>query len=980
MDNIDTSSKNHLSIYYQNCRGIRTKLHTLYMNILSNNYDVIVLTETWLTDDIDNNEFIDQRYVVYRCDRDRSASNKQDGGGVLVAVLRGLRPALFDKVTTANASQSKHFEHILVEIPSANNIKKHLISAAYIPPRSSADVYEKHFDSLQECLINSLIDSFYIIGDYNIPDVIWSPYAPPSLDLNDDTKSTPLTGIGSTFTHSLLLNSIALLNASQYNGVYNENGKILDLFISNQRTIIQPSSDPLVPPDPHHPPFSALVNIPSVSKAMARLPMAKYNFYKADYDLINIKIKNTDWEALLQPLPVDSCLSTFYNTLDEIIKTHTPLSKSRVNGFPVWFSRSLIRTFRDKQKAWTKWKRFGNLIDYEKFSQLRSAFKKKCKQCHVTYLNTVEDSISKNVKHFWTYVSNLKSKPGIPSTMQYLNTKSNDPVTICNMFSSFFQSAFESSSPFLTQWEPPPKYCSRDILISSMSFTEGEISKELKNLDTSKGPGPDGLPPHFLKLTSGSICKPLYIIYNKCMTEGVFPKVWKCANITPVHKSGSRHNVEQYRPISILSTLSKVFERLVHNQVYPILHNVIISEQHGFVKQRSTTTNLLTFTNTLFETVDDGVQMDAVYTDFKKAFDKVDHELLLDKIAFNGIRGNLLRWFSSYILNRSQKVVINGYQSGSVSVTSGVPQGSILGPLLFIIFINDIKECFQNSKFLLYADDLKAYKPVKTIEDCVSFQNDLDKLSAYCVTNKLQLSIPKCHYVSFTKNKNVLHFDYKLCDTALVRVHDLRDLGIQLDSKLHLNIHVENIIKKAYRMYGFVMRSTLDFKRPSTYLYLYKTLIRSQLEYAVPIWNPYYKKYIEEIEKIQDKFLRAMHYRCYRTYSTRVPLLSKFNLIPLVARRKYLESVTLHKLVNNKFDCSELVSKICYSVPRTAHRREVRAGRLFAVCKSRTNTGMRVPIRRMMRSYNDSFHINDIDIFADNINHFKRSIIEKLSP
>lgn len=450
----------------------------------------------------------------------------------------------------------------------------------------------------------------------------------------------------------------------------------------------------------------------------------------------------------------------------------------------------------------------------------------------------------------------------------------------------------------------------------------------------------------------------------------------KRAFITPIHKGGSKHDIEQYRPISILSALSKLFEKLIHNEIYPFLHGIIIPEQHGFIKKRSTTTNLTVFTNYLFESLDKHAQVDAVYTDFKKAFDKVDHEILLNKIAYNGIRGNLLRWFSSYITNRSQNVVINGFQSNDVHVTSGVPQGSILGPLLFTLFINDIDRCFCSSKFLLYADDLKLYKTISNVSDCISLQEDLNRLSTYCTDNKLNLSIPKCNTITFTNKKNVVTFSYNICNIPLSKVTSLRDLGVQLDSHLRLDLQVENIVNKAFKMFGFIMRSSGNFKRYSTYLYLYKTLVRPQLEYAVPVWNPYYKKYTTAIEKVQRKYLRAMNFKCFRSYSTYSKLLNKYNLLSLDSRRRYLEAVTLYNVVNNNFDCTDLVKKVCYAVPRSINQRGTRDKTLFALNACRTNSGLRVPIRRMFESYNKSFQ--SIDIFACSLYKFKKLLFASL--
>lgn len=273
---------------------------------------------------------------------------------------------------------------------------------------------------------------------------------------------------------------------------------------------------------------------------MKRRPITKYNFHKADFDRINAKLKNTNWLELLIELPSETCLDKFYEILNHIIKEHTPTSSSRVNKFPVWFSRALIKISNKKQKAWIKWKKYKNQSHYEQFSYYRTLFKTQSKECYRKYnMESVEDNIKLDIKHFWKYMSNRKAKPKIPSTMQYLNQRSSDPETICNWFSDFFESVFEPSSASFSQWQPPNDFnSSTNDTISDLYFTENEILKELKQLDVLKGPGPDGLPPLFFKISADYICRPLHIIYNKCITEGIFPGPWKSANITPIHKDG----------------------------------------------------------------------------------------------------------------------------------------------------------------------------------------------------------------------------------------------------------------------------------------------------------------------------------------------------------------------------------------------------------------------------------------------------------
>ncbi|CAH2091306.1 unnamed protein product [Euphydryas editha] len=236
------------------------------------------------------------------------------------------------------------------------------------------------------------------------------------------------------------------------------------------------------------------------------------------------------------------------------------------------------------------------------------------------------------------------------------------------------------------------------------------------------------------------------------------PEIWKRSYVVPIFKSGDKHNVDNYRPISKLSTVAKLFEKIVYDNIYPNLRPFLISQQHGFVDGRSTERNLCEFLHRISIAIDQGFQVDVVYIDYSKAFDRIPHAKLINKLEKAGIHGDLLRWLSSYLENRSQAETVKGRVSSFVPVSSGVPQGSHLGPLLFNVFINDINSVFKNSGILLYADEMKIFRCISDSADYLLLQSDLNKLCEYCSDNSMSLNIRKCQVISFSRMNNAVLF------------------------------------------------------------------------------------------------------------------------------------------------------------------------------------------------------------------------------
>ncbi len=326
-------------------------------------------------------------------------------------------------------------------------------------------------------------------------------------------------------------------------------------------------------------------------------------------------------------------------------------------------------------------------------------------------------------------------------------------------------------------------------------------------------------------------------------------------------KAGSKCKAENYRPISILCAASKIFERLAFNRLYHHVKKYVSADQHGFVPGRSTLSNLLVYVNNVVKFIENGGQVDTLYTDFSKAFDKISHEILLNKLTSFGVDGAYLEWFRTYLIDRSQCVVIGDMKSHAITPTSGIPQGSILGPLLFLIYINDLPTIFTSSSCALLADDLKLYKKITTEQDCHEMQKDIDALSNWCDSNSLSLNIPTCFTLTTTIKPNPTTFNYTIRDATVTKVDVKSDLGVTFDSKQSYKHHFDVTTRKCYQMLGFIFRSTKYFTNYKSVIRLYYAYVRSRLDYCCTVWNPQYVKYVDQIERVQKKFTRMLYYK-----------------------------------------------------------------------------------------------------------------------
>lgn len=692
-----------------------------------------------------------------------------------------------------------------------------------------------------------------------------------------------------------------------------------------------------------------------------------FNFKKGNYYGLNNYLASIDWDDLLRNgvTDVDTAVDKFYEVLSIGMHNFIPLSILKTPKFPRWYSNELKKLIIDKKKHHKKYKISNRWDDYLTFSSLRTQCKDSMKECYKNHVLNTELAIPGNIKTFWNFVNDKRKDCSMPQHMFLGNESSDNGSTTVNLFSKHFKSVYK---PSLVANNNTEFIFEKTVDIDSCDVSLETVYSKLASLDPNKSPGPDGISPILLKNCRCSLAKPLLFLFTLSLNSGVFPKLWKNSFVTPIYKNGEKANITNYRQICILSTIPKIFENFITDQIKERLTMAIMEEQHGFCKGRSTTTNMLLFVQFVLNALENRSQVDVVYTDFSKAFDTVNHFILCEKLKAFGLGGTLLNWITSYLHDRTQSVRVKGFISEEITVTSGVPQGSHLGPFLFNIFINDIKPVFKNSYFLLFADDLKLFNIVKSKEDCDNIQADLDALSRWCTLNFLDLNIKKCQSVSFYRSHSRLEYTYSINGSSLDNVNMIRDLGIIMDTKLDFRSHYDHMTNKALKMLGFICRISKDFSNISSLTCLYNSLVRSNLEYASAVWSPTYASHVYSLEKVQNKFLRFIAYKLnLPTENLSLKEIRSISGLPeLQTRRNIADIVMLYKILNSYIDCPSLLFQIGIHVPP----RESRNIQTFALAHHRCNYGMHSPISRIVHTGNNT----DIDFFNISLYSLKHSL------
>ena len=708
-------------------------------------------------------------------------------------------------------------------------------------------------------------DNVWVLGDFNLPMLSW-PESSPEMKPDCSHKQV----------YDFFLSTIADYNFTQVVTEPTRKDNILDLFLTTNPTLINKVN--CSPGLGDHDVVSAEALLkPTLHK---QKPRKVFIFSKADWPTLKAKMKLYQQSFLSNHYgqTVEQLWTDFTTTLDKLVQECIPAKLIRGKSSLPWITQEIKRLIRKRDSLYRKFKRSGDSDIKTKFQTLRQQIKKKIKDSYQAYLENLlglndEDSKCDSKKLFSFLKNSRCDQQGTPP-LKHDNILYSDTKTKANLFNQQFNSVFTPKEPLslsrlasmrvqdLKKAGGLPSDTTPDSLQDSatnmpeINISENGLMKLLQNLKPGKAAGPDKLKPLLLRELREEIAPIIQIIFDRSLKTGKLPADWMKANVMPVFKKGDKSLAANYRPISLTCILCKVLEHILASNIVKHLdgQGILYDLQHGFREKRSCETQLIMLIEDLARNASVGKQTDIILLDFSKAFDKVNHSKLLWKLHQYGIRGHVLNWVRAFLGSRSQRVVIEGEESESIPVTTGVPQGSVLGPILFLIYINDLPDevC---SQVRLFADDTALYLTMESEDSGSTLQSDLDILSMWETRWDMEFNPSKCQVVHVTGSKRPVKRDYILHGQVLESVTCAKYLGVDISCSLTWNSHIDRITGSANRTLGFVRRN-IKTRMSKVRETAYNTLVRPQLEYASAVWDPHNKNRISQIEQVQRRAAR----------------------------------------------------------------------------------------------------------------------------
>ena len=825
-------------------RGL--KLGMIKELAIEENAQIISLTESHLSDDFHEAEVTIEGYNVFRKDR----TNNRRRGGVITYLKSNL--AITAQELTSGSIGLIEYQCIYIKKPNI------LLMNVYRSPDSTSNNFAEVLNALKETT-NDLpqCPSILLTGDFNFPGIRWSHG-----EASNRQSELSTQGLFVNFINELFLTQLVDRPTRQRN--------ILDLILTNNEELI--TEVDILADDEYlsdHRMIVAKTTLPSVETPSPNPPrnpesFRGLNFFHKDinWNNLNQEINDINWEDRFSNNSLDDNFSIFQRELFQIAQRHIPKKKTQNrNRQKIPDDRRAL--IRKRAKINKKKVRSRNQSQIARLEQILVGIGNAIRVSHENGKLAEEARaiacIKTNPKYFYYHArknSKVKTQVGpFENEGEIIQDPYRKAETLREQFESVFTGP-ENSNPNPTNSVPRT-----ESPLDDFPITEEDIVKQIKKMPLSAAAGPDEIPSTLLKNCVDSIKSPLRKIWQQSFEEGLIPDILKTGIITPIYKGGDRTKPQNYRPISLTSHITKIFEKIVREKItnYMTANEKFNDNQHGFRNGRSCVSQLLNHYDTILESLENETEVDVIYLDFAKAFDKVHHVTLLEKLQNIGITGKLHQWIKEFLRERKQYVTVEGATSRASEVLSGVPQGTVLGPLLFLIYISDIDEGITDSTISCFADDTRVLKSIKEDSDRACLQNDLNRIYNWADSNKMKFNEKKfesINYLPRRQNENTHNYTSQNGSPIETKT-ETRDLGIIMKDDATFSEHITAIAKKGKRQAGWALRI---FKSRNTLvmLTLLKTLIQPLLEYGCEIWNPHLQMDITKLETIQRNFTKKI--------------------------------------------------------------------------------------------------------------------------
>ena len=852
----ELAHRENLTLLYTNACSVRNKWAEIQVAAESHKAAVVAISETWLTEDDPNPGMVENIFRVHRTDR----GNATLGGGVALLIRTERNSVDSDiRVCTPN-----------IQLIAANlraEGQRMTIACVYRSPCANQTEDQEVIRALDTLAQNPV--RLVVVGDFNLRNIDWN--------VGECTQG----GVGEGYLE--WMHSRALYQHVRECTRFREGqiSSLLDLVITAREEDMHSLE--------YFPPIGKSDHVLIKMKISAPPPkprvVMRRNFGKINIGQLRAKAEQLTWHCPTPNTDVEECWQVIKANLLSLQEEFAPLQARSQQGKPPWWHAAVKRAIRRRDRSWQAYKASGSQNAWRKYTQHRNQAVSLIRNSKRKYEIKLAKRVKIEPKRYYSYAQSKCSTRKEMGPLIEGGSSIEDEQGKADAFCNYFRGVHRVDAGTSIVLDPT----SFTDTIDEVEIQLDEVLKTLKELDTSKSPGSDGIHPAMVKPIADIIVGPVRNLFELSIQGGKLPKDWKTATVVAIHKGGKTSDLKNYRPVSLTSILCKCLEKIVKTHIAQYLrsNSLLSRKQHGFTKGRSCLTNMLCFLNEATARLDEGKRVEVCYLDFSKAFDSVNHRLLLAKLEQKGITGRLLNWIKDFLTGRSFYVRIGEKSSEIAHAISGVPQGSVLGPLLFSIFIDDLPETLSSPCFI-FADDVK----IVGAEGREILADDLDRAIKWAKRWDLPLNPGKSYLLTKSEEQLAIPLEDGIFSTQ--NVGATKDLGVMVTVDF---LWAEQCALAAQRSRRalFKLKSVLSCKEPEVFLPIYKTIVRPHMEYCVQAWAPFYKKDANCLEKVQRLATRMVEGQRGRPYEDRLDRLKLFSLERRRLRGDLIETFKIMK-------------------------------------------------------------------------------------